>query len=129
MRVRVCPLERNCVRLYPLCRSSGWRPHGAQGRRSRSAARRWRERTELCRSPWSPSDQICENIIVSEILEESCFTTRRVRLRSESYHLFDGFYGNISNINHPRCGTESELAHTAPLHELTPTPAMNTRWR
>lgn len=70
-----------CVCLYPLCQSFGWQPRGAQGGRSRSAARRWKERTELCRSPWNPSDQICENIIVSEVLKENHFIIRQVWLK------------------------------------------------
>lgn len=79
--VQLCVCVHVCVwNLYPLCQSSGWQPRGAQGGRSRSAARRWKERTELCRSPWNPSDQIWENIIVSEMLKENRFLTRQVWL-------------------------------------------------
>lgn len=69
--VPVCLFVCNCVCLYPLCQSSGWQPRGAQAGKSRSAARRWKERTELCRSPWNPSDQTRENKIVSEMLKEN----------------------------------------------------------
>lgn len=60
-QVSVCAPVGVRLCVYPWCQSSGWQPRGAQGGRSRSAARRWKETTGLCRSPWSPSDQMCEN--------------------------------------------------------------------
>lgn len=56
VRQHACACFVVCV--YPLCHWSGLQPHGARGGRSQSAARRWKERTGLCRSPWNPSDQM-----------------------------------------------------------------------